>query len=231
MINSGLPTSDDLLAPVPVADFLKQYWQRKPFVIERGNPCQYGNLFDRGQLHQVFTHTVVGRRDARVVKNGAIDPERTIFDGNGRANPLAMMAAYADGFTIVINNLQSRHRKISYLCRSLEMLFHQPLGANAYLTPPGCQGLTPHYDDHDVFVLQIEGEKTWRLYGEGTDLPLRGHHVRIDRSQLTTPIRTHNLAPGDLLYLPRGIVHDAGATEPRNWSTRNANTLLSNFSA
>jgi hypothetical protein len=33
-----------------------------------------------------------------------------------------------------------------------------------YLTPPGTQGFAPHYDDVEVFILQLEGKKRWRLY-------------------------------------------------------------------
>ena len=33
-----------------------------------------------------------------------------------------------------------------------------------YLTPAGTQGFAPHYDDIEVFVIQLEGKKHWRLY-------------------------------------------------------------------
>jgi len=37
---------------------------------------------------------------------------------------------------------------------------------HSYLTPPGSQGFAPHYDDIEAFVLQLEGKKRWKLYGE-----------------------------------------------------------------
>ena len=39
------------------------------------------------------------------------------------------------------------------------------------LTPEGAQGFDPHFDTHEVFVLQVEGHKHWRLYGPGRVLP------------------------------------------------------------
>ena len=38
------------------------------------------------------------------------------------------------------------------------------VGTNMYLTPPGTQGFAPHYDDVEVFILQLEGKKHWRVY-------------------------------------------------------------------
>ena len=43
-----------------------------------------------------------------------------------------------------------------------------------YITPADAQGFAPHYDDVDVFILQVEGRKLWRLYdsiSEDTVLP------------------------------------------------------------
>ena len=45
-------------------------------------------------------------------------------------------------------------------------------GCSAYLTPPHCQGLAPHHDDVEVFILQTEGCKRWRLYD-----PVDGHSL------------------------------------------------------
>ena len=33
-----------------------------------------------------------------------------------------------------------------------------------YLTPAGSQGFSPHYDDIEAFVMQLEGKKKWKLY-------------------------------------------------------------------
>ena len=48
--------------------------------------------------------------------------------------------------------------------RDLGAALAQPLQVNAYLTPPGNQGFATHYDTHDVFVLQVDGRKRWRIH-------------------------------------------------------------------
>src|SRR5262249_43855236 len=65
-----------------------------------------------------------------------------------------------------------------------------------------------HYDTHDVFVLQLKGRKHWTIYDAPVTLPLK--HQKSDwiaRPDSVTEDRV--LAPGDLLYLPRGFLHQA----------------------
>src|SRR6478735_1080770 len=45
---------------------------------------------------------------------------------------------------------------------------------NVYLTPPGETGLLPHYDTHDVMVLQANGSKNCQIFGRPVDAPTRG---------------------------------------------------------
>jgi ribosomal protein L16 Arg81 hydroxylase len=65
---------------------------------------------------------------------------------------------------------------------------------NAYITPPGAQGFDVHRDDHDVFVLQVSGEKHWHV------------HDRDDRILID-----HVLQRGESLYIPEGFPHAATA--------------------
>ncbi len=50
------------------------------------------------------------------------------------------------------------------LLSQLKQYFGGLVGANCYITPVNSQGLAPHYDDVEVFVLQLEGTKAWKLY-------------------------------------------------------------------
>lgn len=90
------------------------------------------------------------------------------------------------------------------------------MGANVYLTPPGTQGFAPHYDDIEAFVVQLEGKKVWKVYppmNAAQTLP-RFSSGNFKRAEITSPpLITVELEPGDLLYFPRGYVHEAHATE------------------
>lgn len=94
---------------------------------------------------------------------------------------------------------------------TLQEYFHCLVGANIYLTPPGSQGFAPHYDDIEAFVLQIEGTKEWSLYPPRTEnetLP-RESSGNFQQDEIGAPVHVQVLKPGDLLYFPRGWIHQA----------------------
>lgn len=85
------------------------------------------------------------------------------------------------------------------------------IGTNVYLTPPNSQGFAPHYDDIEAFVLQLEGAKHWRVYKPKTPqeyLP-RVSSENFAQDEIGEPIMKVTLEPGDMLYFPRGYIHQA----------------------
>jgi hypothetical protein len=117
---------------------------------------------------------------------------------------------FADGYTIILGGVERFVRAIASLAHSIEAELNFPIQVNAHITAPATQGLVPHYDDHDIFILQIQGSKTWHLYN-GPDVPPRelqkeNRAVAIDGLPLLTDLC---LEVGDVLYLPGGRVHAA----------------------
>ena len=87
---------------------------------------------------------------------------------------------------------------------------------NAYVTPPQNRGFDDHYDVHDVFVLQVAGEKHWQVRPpviESRCATSRGPRTGTPcgRAAQAPPTVDAVLAPGDCLYLPRGWLHSATA--------------------
>jgi ribosomal protein L16 Arg81 hydroxylase len=119
---------------------------------------------------------------------------------------------FAQGKSVIIRSMQHRWPAIASLCRNLEAVFHCPVHANLYLTPPAAQSFEPHLDTHEVFALQIDGAKQWRLYGPAANLPLAEDKMMLPRARLGSP-REVRLEAGDLLYIPRGHAHEAFTTD------------------
>lgn len=98
---------------------------------------------------------------------------------------------------------------LARFCRSLEAELGHPAQANAYFTPGAAQGFGVHHDTHDVFVLQVSGEKRWLVYEPVLDLPLKEQRYSPRLGLPGPPVMDFLLGPGDTLYLPRGWLHEA----------------------
>lgn len=78
------------------------------------------------------------------------------------------------------------------------------------------QGFAPHYDDIDAFILQVEGSKHWRVYPPPTQADQLARFSSADylQSELCdAPVIDTTLHRGDMLYMPRGWVHQADAQQ------------------
>jgi hypothetical protein len=98
---------------------------------------------------------------------------------------------------------------VARFCRELEQELGHRAQTNAYYTPPSAQGFKVHHDTHDVFCLQVAGEKRWLVYPPVVELPLRSQTYTEEMGEPGEPILDVTMQPGDTLYLPRGWLHQA----------------------
>jgi lysine-specific demethylase/histidyl-hydroxylase NO66 len=158
----------------------------------------------------------------RLVKEGAkLDVSDYTVDLPWRPVPFArtadverVLAEFDAGATIVIQGLHLNRAETATFCTALEGAVGHPVQANAYYTPRGSQGLAVHHDTHDVFVLQIAGEKRWLVYEPVLDLPLKEQRYRADvDGRPGEAVIDTVLGAGDALYLPRGWLHEARTSD------------------
>lgn len=122
-----------------------------------------------------------------------------------------LLSRYDAGGSLVVSQFHEMHAPLAQFCRGLEKIFLHPVQANIYLTPPGAQGFRVHFDTHDVLVMQVSGAKSWRVWDDiPFALPSRATPWANKQSPSGTPHRL-TLNPGDALYLPRGVMHEAAA--------------------
>ncbi len=131
----------------------------------------------------------------------------------GSADPDRVATAFEDGATIVLQGLHLNWTPLARFCRELEAELGHPAQANAYYTPRRSQGFAVHHDTHDVFVLQVAGEKDWRIYDPLLELPLKHQRYSTALGEHGPPVLEITLRAGDTLYLPRGWLHDALTSE------------------
>ena len=196
--------------------FLKKYWEQEPFSISRNDLNYYDDLICKQDLETVIrsyclSETSEAVKLVRSQENQDNDVEERDIDTDKTHRPdlKALYDAYADGFTLVVNQIQHHWRPIGNMCGCLESELHHRVGVNLYYTPKNARGFQAHQDSHGVFILQLSGKKRWRLYGIGTQCLLQDvPHPPIDPDHFELS-KELTLQPGDLLYIPRGYVHEA----------------------
>jgi hypothetical protein len=123
-----------------------------------------------------------------------------------------LAALYRTGATISMPFLHLACKPLADFAARIEADLDHPAQVNAYLTPGGCQGFSPHYDTHEVFVLQIAGQKRWRVHAPPAPLPHHSQPFSAQPQQPTPRVLEVDLNPGDLLYLPRGFIHSTATS-------------------
>jgi Cupin superfamily protein len=132
----------------------------------------------------------------------------------GMPNVSKIAREFERGATLVVQGMHHWWRPLAAFCRSLEAQLGHSAQANAYFTPRRAQGLPVHHDTHDVFCLQLAGEKRWLIYDPVWELPLRDQKYDADEmGGPGDPVLDVTLRPGDTLYLPRGWLHAATTSE------------------
>ena len=128
---------------------------------------------------------------------------------SGTAEIGKVLSEWEGGATLVLQGLHHSWPALAEFCRLLEAELDHPAQANAYFTPRDAQGLPVHHDTHDVFSLQVAGEKRWLVYEPALELPLKHQKYRPEHGEPGEPVLDVTLKPGDTLYLPRGWLHEA----------------------
>ncbi|MBO9618975.1 MAG: cupin [Niabella sp.] len=212
---------DKIIAPYTVADFFNTYHEKGLLHIQRNDPDYYKDVLTASELSAFLDRQDIFYPSLRIVKAGKEIPsgEYTLkavpighHKKDGIVNTEKAFALFNDGATMVVQAGQRYFDNLSACCMELSRKFNAPVQANLYITPNQSQGFNPHWDTHDVFVLQVSGTKTWHLYGFEKELPTKSQGFVSD-NYAKEPLQTVQLFPGDFLYIPRGYVHDAVADD------------------
>ncbi|KAJ8009306.1 hypothetical protein DPEC_G00087520 [Dallia pectoralis] len=198
-----------LIHPIPSKSFFRDTWEKKPIVVQRqdgGN--YYKGLFSTAEFDRILRQEDVQygvNLDVTSYTNG----KRETHNPPGRALPFTVWDFYESGCSLRMLNPQAFSSTVWNVLSILQEQFGSMAGANVYLTPPGTQGFAPHYDDIEAFVVQLEGKKHWRVYSPRSEdevLPVLSS-PNFSQSEIGKPILEVVLEAGDLLYMPRGFIH------------------------
>jgi Cupin superfamily protein len=219
-LRSAVAALERCLEPVAAEEFLARHWERRPLVVPRAEPGRFDDLLSEADVERLIGSGGLRYPAFRLVREGSqIDvgsytrdvPWRPPITGSADAGRIA--AEWEAGATIVLQALHLTWRPLAVFCRHVERALGHPVQTNAYYTPKGSQGFAVHHDTHDVFVLQVAGEKRWRLYEPLLELPLESQRWSKELGEPGEPTEDLTLSAGDTLYLPRGWLHEAATSD------------------
>ena len=196
-VNLPLP----LLGGLSPRVFMRRHWQRKPLLIRQAVP-DAGALLDRPGLFALAAQQQV---ESRLVI-GAVAAMDTWKMRHGPFARRALPALHRPGWTLLVQgvdlHLDAAHRFLNSFRFVPDARLDDVMVS--YASDGG--GVGPHFDSYDVFLLQLQGRRRWRI-GRQKDLTLcEGMPLKILRN--FEPDQEYDLGPGDMLYLPPKYAHD-----------------------
>ena len=127
-----------------------------------------------------------------------------------RVTPAVIDKTLEKGYSIVVNAMEFRWPAVAQLAEAIEAVFGHRTNISLHHTPGSLHQTPPppHYDDTDVFVLQLSGSTLWSVHEPA--LPF----ARTDEKRLSDQalqglgvVKDQAMSPGDMLYIPRGVPH------------------------
>lgn len=199
---------ESVLDPVSLGTFRDEYWDRKLLRISRRDRSFYDGLISLDELEQCL-----GQKGF-FARNHLTTPLQ------GRGAPEPPPASRGETYERLLSghSLRFRHMEdflqpasaIMQLANDMTATLQHPIESlSCYIARENALGLGPHHDETDIFTLQISGSKRWRFFHRARSTEAATY---ADGS-LGEPTADFTLEAGDLLYIPRGLVHDVVAME------------------
>ncbi|MGE4243432.1 cupin domain-containing protein [Ramlibacter sp.] len=198
-----------LLGGLTPRRFMKRHWQKKPLLVRRAiegfaSPLARADLLALASKEGVESRAIVRDGERWRVKHGPF---------SARALP----AASRRDWTLLVQGVDLHHPAAHDVLSRFRFVPDARLDDVMISWASDGGGVGPHFDSYDVFLLQAQGRRRWRI-GRQRDLSLRdGVPLKILAN--FEPEEEYVLEPGDMLYLPPRWAHDGVAEgECQTWS-------------
>lgn len=193
--------SDSVLGDMDPGKFLAEHWQRKPLLVRSAVPG-YVSPISADELAGLAMESEV---ESRIVLENWNDKPWVLRHGPFAESVFEELPA--SHWTLLVQAIDLWMPETQGLLDRFDFLPRWRLDDLMVSYAPAGGSVGPHFDQYDVFLLQVEGERHWRL-GRSCDSNtalLAGTDLRI--LQEFTTQEEWLLGPGDMLYVPPNVAH------------------------
>jgi 50S ribosomal protein L16 3-hydroxylase len=175
--------------------FLQKYWQKKPFVIRQAIPA-FTPPLSRDELFALAENDDV---ESRLI---------TCFKDHWqmRPGPHALPSVKKKGWTLLVQGVNLHHEGVDALMQQFRFVPDARLDDVMISYASDTGGVGPHFDSYDVFLLQAQGRRKWRISSQKDLSLIEGMPLKILKNFEAE--QEFMLEPGDMLYLPPQYAHD-----------------------
>lgn len=208
---------EELIAPLGWDDFVRDHLGRAPLHVS-GDAAALGRLAQPGPVRRLIEDGIPWqfRRMPEMYLDGLRVPHEDLvdtyvdMDGREARRPrLGRIARLLErGATVNAFGQEGNFPGLAWLRQVFSRAFSAECEVATFYSQQDHQGLAPHYDCVEIFVLQLHGRKRWFVSTQQVQSPVVGYGTatRYDDQAMHAEMV---LEPGDLLYFPRGTFHQA----------------------
>ena len=201
---------------IDLAAFNREIRGRRPAYFPRAaNPSAL--VYDWNGVNRLLEASGERSDAVDLVKDGNRLPkhrfvDRTLVEGLSRISPAAVSRAFREGYSLVVTQVQNSDLRARPLAEAFTAALGEYVGLNIYASYQQDKCFATHWDNHDVFIIQTEGEKEWAVFEQTREFPLKEDLVYDLDVASIKPYWSGLLKKGDILYIPRGWWHHAAST-------------------
>jgi 50S ribosomal protein L16 3-hydroxylase len=185
-----------LLGGLSPSQFMRRYWQRKPYLIRQAMPA--------------FKPPITLATVKQLARRDNVESRLIWREGNQwhiEHGPFARLPKASEpNWTLLVQSVNLHSDAAAEWLQQFRFVPDTRLDDLMISIATDGGGVGPHFDSYDVFLVQAIGQRRWRISRQKDlalvpDLPLK----ILSRFK---PDEEHVLDPGDMLYLPPHVAHD-----------------------
>ena len=189
-------------------------WPTRPAVYELPAGSRLPGVVDAELLGAYLDTGAAPADKVIVIKDGAALHPRA-YTTAGHLDPAKIAKWRGRGYTVQLRTINRWYPPLNTVCTAIQQETGYGCFVTGFVTPAGGRGLNHHWDQNMGFIYQVAGRKTWQIWQSAVEEPHRDHLAcntqpgsnLVDRLKATSPDQEFDLAPGQVLVLPRGWMH------------------------